>query len=453
MAVRHRMRRNPQVRLHNPELERRLIRSRILLAAIVASGLLLGMGVRLYELQVHSHAHFATLSQGNRVRLQPLPPPRGLIYDRRGILLAENLPSFRLDIVPEDVPDLPQTLERLSRLVDITPRDRERFERERRRRRPFDAVPLRHRLTDEEVARLAIDRIHFPGVDIRADLTRHYPFGASTAHVIGYTGAVDERDLRDVPEGTYAGLTEAGRNGVERSYEAELRGVTGYEQVEVNAQGRTVRVLESRPSVAGQNLFLSLDIRLQQAAEAALAGRRGAIVAIAPDSGEILALVSQPAYDANLFIGGISGENYQALSKDPGRPLFNRSILGQYPPGSTVKPMLGVADLASGQPLGAGGVYCAGFVKLPNQERRYRDWKRSGHGHTDLRRAIAESCDVYFYQLSLELGIDRIHDTLVAFGLGHQTGSTCRANAAGWCLPRPGSSACASNRGTSAKRW
>ena len=422
MAVRHRMRRNPQVRLHNPELERRLIRSRILLAAIVASGLLLGMGVRLYELQVHSHAHFATLSQGNRVRLQPLPPPRGLIYDRRGILLAENLPSFRLDIVPEDVPDLPQTLERLSRLVDITPRDRERFERERRRRRPFDAVPLRHRLTDEEVARLAIDRIHFPGVDIRADLTRHYPFGASTAHVIGYTGAVDERDLRDVPEGTYAGLTEAGRNGVERSYEAELRGVTGYEQVEVNAQGRTVRVLESRPSVAGQNLFLSLDIRLQQAAEAALAGRRGAIVAIAPDSGEILALVSQPAYDANLFIGGISGENYQALSKDPGRPLFNRSILGQYPPGSTVKPMLGVADLASGQPLGAGGVYCAGFVKLPNQERRYRDWKRSGHGHTDLRRAIAESCDVYFYQLSLELGIDRIHDTLVAFGLGHQTG-------------------------------
>ena len=263
---------------------------------------------------------------------------------------------------------------------------------------------------------------HFPGVDIRADLTRHYPFGASTGHVIGYTGAVDERDLRDVPEGTYAGLTEAGRNGVERSYEAELRGVTGYEQVEVNAQGRTIRVLESRAPTAGQNLYLSLDIRLQQAAEAALAGQRGAIVAIAPTSGEVLALVSRPAYDPNLFIGGISTENYQALSKAPGRPLFNRSILGQYPPGSTVKPLLGLADLASGQPLGRGGVYCAGFVKLPNQERRYRDWKRRGHGPTDLRRAIAESCDVYFYLLSLELGIDRIHDALVAFGLGHRTG-------------------------------
>lgn len=422
MAMRRRLRWNPQVRLHNPELERRLIRSRILLAAAVALALLLGMGLRLYELQVHSHAHFATLSQGNRVRLRPLPPPRGLIYDRHGILLAENLPSFRLEIVPEDVPDLPQTLERLSRLVEITPRDRERFERERRRSRPFDAIPLRHRLTDEEVARLAIDRIHFPGVDIRADLTRHYPFGASTGHVIGYTGAVDERDLRDVPEGTYAGLTEAGRNGVERSYEAELRGVTGYEQVEVNAQGRTIRVLEGRAPTAGQNLYLSLDIRLQQAAEAALAGQRGAIVAIAPASGEVLALVSRPAYDPNLFIGGISTENYQALSKDPGRPLFNRSILGQYPPGSTVKPLLGLADLASGQPLGRGGVYCAGFVKLPNQERRYRDWKRRGHGPTDLRRAIAESCDVYFYLLSLELGIDRIHDALVAFGLGHRTG-------------------------------
>ena len=421
-TVRQRFRSKQRVRLYHPELQRRLIRSRIAIALVIAAILVAGLCLRLYELQVRDHAHFATLSQGNRVRLRPLPPQRGLIYDRHGVLLAENLPSFRLEIVPEDVPDLPQTLDRLSRLIDITPQDRERFERERRRSRPFDAVPLRHRLTDEEVARLAIDRIHFPGVDIRADLTRHYPFGASTAHVIGYMGAVDERDLRNVPEGTYAGLNEAGRSGVERYYESELRGVTGYEQVEVNAQGRTIRVLETHPPVTGQNLYLSLDIRLQRAAEEALAGQRGSIVAIAPESGEILALVSQPSYDANLFIGGISLADYRALSKDPGRPLFNRAVLGQYPPGSTVKPLLGVADLAAGLPLGSGGVYCAGYVKLPNQERRYRDWKRSGHGRTDLRRAIAESCDVYFYQLALELGIDRIHDVLVAFGFGHATG-------------------------------
>ena len=410
------------VRLHNPELERRLIRNRMTMALVLASLLLLGLGARLYELQIQRHDHFVTLSQDNRVRLRPLPPPRGLIFDRHGILLAENLPSFRLEIVPEDVPDLPRTLDQLAQLIEITPKDRERFERERRRSRPFDAIPLRHRLTDEEVARLAIDRFQFPGVEVRADLTRHYPFGASTAEVIGYVGAVDERDLREAPEGAYAGLTEAGRNGVERSYETELRGEAGYEQVEVNAQGRTIRVLESHPPKAGQNLYLSLDIRLQQAAEAALGTNHGAIVAIAPNSGEILALVSEPSFDANVFVGGIDGESYRALSADPGRPLFNRAILGQYPPGSTVKPLLGVADLASGQPLGPGGIFCSGFVQLPNQERRYRDWKHTGHGHTDLRRAIAESCDVYFYQLGLQLGIDRIHDTLTAFGFGHPTG-------------------------------
>jgi len=420
--MRRRWRSGHQVRLHNPELERRLIRNRMTLALVLAGLMLIGLCLRLYELQVQHHAHFVTLSQDNRVRLRPLPPQRGLIYDRNGILLAENLPSFRLEIIPEDVPDLPRTLDRLSQLIAISPKDRERFERERRRSRPFDGVALRYRLTDEEVARLAIDRIHFPGVDIRADLTRHYPFGASTAQVIGYVGAVDERDLRNGAAGIYAGITEAGRNGVERSYEAELRGVTGYEQVEVNAQGRTIRVLETHPPTAGQNLYLSLDIRLQQAAEAILAGRRGAIVAIAPDSGEILAMVSQPSFDANLFVGGISSEDYRALNTDPGRPLFNRAILGQYPPGSTVKPLLGVADLASGQPLGGSGVYCPGYVKLPNIERRYRDWKRGGHGQTNLRRAIAESCDVYFYQLGLELGIDRLHDALTAFGFGRTTG-------------------------------
>ncbi len=417
-----RSRSSQSVRMHNPQLERRLIRNRMSLALVLASLMLAGLGLRLYELQVQRHDHFVTLSQDNRVRLRPLPPPRGLIFDRNGILLAENLPSFRLEIVPEDVPDLPQTLDQLSRLIEITPKDRQRFERERKRSRPFDALALRYRLTDEEVARLAIDRFQFPGVDVRADLTRHYPFGASTAQVIGYVGAVDERDLRNAAEGTYAGLTEAGRNGVERSYETELRGVTGYEQVEVNAQGRTIRVLESHPPTAGQNLYLSLDIRLQQATEAALGGNRGAIVAIAPNSGEILALVSEPSFDANVFVGGIDGDSYRALNTDPGHPLFNRAILGQYPPGSTVKPLLGVADLASGQPLGAGGIYCPGYVKLPNIERRYRDWKHSGHGHTDLHHAIMQSCDVYFYQLGLELGIDRLHDTLTAFGLGRTTG-------------------------------
>ena len=328
--------------------ERQLFNARVVIAGALALAMTLGVVARLIHLQVFSYDHFTTLSQSNRVRLVAVPPPRGLIYDRNGALLAENRPAYSLEITPEAVEDMEGTFDRLGEIVELRDVDIERFYRALRTKRPFQAIPIRFNLSDEEVARFAVNRQVFAGVDIEARLTRHYTLRGSAVHAVGYVGRIDERDMQPLDAEEYAGSTHVGKSGVEKHYEHLLHGKVGYEQVEVNAQGRTLRVLSQQPPAPGQDLVLSLDAELQGVAERALEGYNGAVVALDPRTGEVLALVSVPTYDPNLFVNGISGEEYLALNTDPDRPLFNRALTGRYPPGSTIKPLIGLAGLEYG---------------------------------------------------------------------------------------------------------
>lgn len=399
-----------------------LLNNRILLAGLFV---LFGVAVlvtRMVYLQVLSHEHFRTLSENNRVKIVPEPPIRGLIYDRNGVLLAQNQPSYSLEVVPEVVDDMDATLDGLAEIIPIEPRDRERFRNLLRRKRSFESVPIRFHLDAGEVARFAVNRHRFPGVDIHARLTRHYPLAAMTAHVVGYVGRIDEEELQRLDEANYSGTSHMGKIGAERSYEDLLHGRVGYQHVESNAQGRQLRVLERIDPRPGQDLYLHLDAGLQRVAMEALGAENGAIVAIEPATGGVLALVSAPSYDPNLFVNGIDVMSYNALSRSPHRPLFNRALRGQYPPGSTVKPHFALAGLHYGIELARSHTFCRGWFQLPNSSHRYRDWKRSGHGRVDLNWAIQRSCDVYFYELALSLGIDRMHAFMTRFGFGKPTG-------------------------------
>ena len=403
-------------------LENRLIRRRLVLSAIFTVILLSLVLGRLYVLQIVEHEHFSTLSDSNRIRIKALPPTRGLIFDRHGVVMANNLPAYRLEIVPEQVEDLDSTLLQLKQYIDYTEQDLKRFKQSSKRRRPFESIPLRLNLKDEEVARLAVNLHRFEGVEINARLTRNYPQGAHAVHALGYVSRIDERDLGEVSEVEYAGTTHIGKLGLEKFYEHELHGSVGVQQVEVNARGRTLRVLSESPPVQGNNLHLTIDSRLQKVAEEAFAEYTGAVVAINPNNGEILALVSMPIFDPNLFVNGISFDDYNALRDSSKRPLFNRALSGQYPPGSTSKPFYGLAGLEAAVTTVEKDVYCIGYYKLPNEPRRYRDWKKQGHGHMDLNNAITQSCDVYFYDLAYRMGIDRMSEFLAKFGFGVKTG-------------------------------
>jgi penicillin-binding protein 2 len=408
--------------LKDDYLENRLIRRRLVLAAIFSILLLSVVLGRLYVLQIVEHEHFSTLSDSNRVRLKALPPTRGLIYDRHGVVMADNLPAYRLEIVREQVPDLESTLQQLKQYVDYSDQDLKRFQQSLARRRPFESIPLRLNLNDEEVARMAVNLHKFEGVEINARLTRNYPQGAHAIHALGYVGRIDEKDLRKVSEVDYAGTTHIGKLGLEKFYENELHGEVGLQQVEVNARGRTLRVLSETPPLQGNNLHLTIDSSLQKVAEAAFAEYTGAAVAIDPNNGEILALVSMPVFDPNLFVNGISFANYSALRDSPRRPLFNRALSGQYPPGSTTKPFYGLIGLESAVTNKEQKKFCIGYYKLPNEPRRYRDWKKEGHGNMDLNNAITQSCDVYFYDLAYRMGIDRMSEFMDKFGFGAKTG-------------------------------
>ena len=377
---------------------------------------------RYYALQVTEYEAYRTQSDRNRVQLQPLPPKRGLIYDRNGVLLADNTPSFILSIVRERVSDLDATLTALQDLLPISEGDLENFQKKLQRRRPYEAVPLRFRLTEDERARLAVNRYRLPGVVVDAQLLRHYPHGALFSHALGYVGRINEREVFELDESDYRGTFHVGKVGVEKYYEDILHGEVGYQNVESNAHGRVLRVLERHAPVPGVDLTLHLDIRIQRAAVEALGDRRGAVVAIDPLTGGVLALVSTPGFDTNLFVNGISSKDYSALRDSLDVPLFNRAIQGQYPPGSTVKPFMGLAGLETGISSSHSKTYCPGFYRLPGKDRKYRDWKRTGHGTVDLNIAITQSCDVYFYDLAQSLGIDRIHDYLQHFGFGKATG-------------------------------
>jgi len=411
-----------RVQLKDHFSETRLFFSRVVWMVLLVGALTAITVTRLFYLQVADHHHYSTLSNDNRVKLIAVPPTRGLIFDRNGVLLAENRPDYRLEVTPEQVDDMDALIADLRRLVEVGDDDVRRFQVHLRRKHAFEGVPLRFHLSDEEVATLAVARHRLPGVNIVARLNRHYTLGGTLSHVVGYVGRIDERDLRSLDPTDYRATTHIGKIGIEKFYEDALHGRVGHQQVETNAQGRILRTLEEQPPQPGKHLYLSLDARLQRIAEEALGEFRGAVVAIEPNSGEVLAMVSKPGYDPNAFVNGISRTAYQALQGSHDQPLFNRALLGQYPPGSTIKPFMALAGLAYGESHSGHTQYCPGYYQLPGEARRYRDWKRGGHGRVDLDQAITQSCDVYFYDLARNLTIDRMHAFLAQFGFGERTG-------------------------------
>ncbi|MCW8855490.1 MAG: penicillin-binding protein 2 [Gammaproteobacteria bacterium] len=399
-----------------------LFKHRAWVAAVFCLFFIIVLLVRLFNLQVLEYQHFDKLSENNRVRLMAIAPNRGLIFDRNGVVLAENRPSYRLEVIPEQVNNMEWLLVELGKLVELDEADIKRFRKAIKRSRPFEGIPLRTKLSDDEVARLAVNRHQYPGMEITARLSRYYPLGESAAHVTGYVGRIDEDELKNVNETQYAGTSHIGKTGLERYYESELHGEVGHQSVEVNVQGRILRVLEKKQPVPGKDLILSLDVRLQSVAEKALGDYNGAVVVMDPNTGEVLALVSMPGYDPNLFVHGISRKDYRRLQNPDTRPLYNRALYGQYPPGSTLKPFVGLAGLENKVIGHKESIPCEGYYLLPNEERKYRDWKKTGHGHVDLEDSLAQSCDVYYYELSYRLGIDRIHAFLQQFGFGKATG-------------------------------
>jgi len=411
--------------------ERRLFISRVALTATVGFVLLGLVIARLVQLQVYDYESFAEQSLDNRYRIEAVPPTRGLIFDRRGRVLAENLPAYQLELIPEQVNDLDDTLQRLAALKLIAAEDIPRFKDLSKSGPRFKPVSLNLRLTDEEIANFAIQRPRFPGVDFQPRLVRHYPHGEAVAHAVGYIAALSKSDLQRLDRSQYAGTAHTGKTGVENSYESNLHGDVGHNNVVTNALGRRVPAessgfLDALPTnvspAPGDDVYLSLDLDLQLLATKDLEGRRGAVVAIDPWTGEILSLVSAPTFDPNLFAVGMTTSQYSALRNDLEQPLFNRAVRGAYPPGSTIKPMLAIAALETGATNLTRTILCRGYFVLPGTTHRYRDWKPEGHGEVDLHTAISQSCDVYFYEISVDLGIDDMHDYLDLFGLGHASG-------------------------------
>ncbi len=376
--------------------EAQLIKSRVVFCCVLLSVMCVLLLARMFQLQVIEHEHFATLSEDNRVKIVPVPPTRGLVFDRNGTVLAQNTPTYSLEVVPEAVEDIDSLPDRLRDLVEISEEDEADFRVLLSRKRRFDSVPLRTRLTEEEVARISVNRHLFPGVDVQARLSRNYPLGQIGSHLIGYVSRINEQELQNLDTSNYRATSQIGKIGVEQAFEELLHGEVGFQHVETNALGRTLRVLQRKDPVPGSSIYLTIDIGLQAVAEQALGEEDGAIVAIDPTSGEVLALVSVPTFDPNLFVDGINRATYKALLQSPNRPLFNRALAGQYPPGSTIKPFIGLAGLEQNADKTRRSTWCRGYFQLPGQEHRYRDWKKGGHGTVDLPKAIVESCDVFF---------------------------------------------------------
>ncbi len=411
----------PRRQVKNPHAEAEQFRRRAALGFLGVLLTLLGLGGWYFKLQVLDHDIYATRSEANRIKPRPVVPGRGMIYDRNGRLLAENVPAFRLDITPDKVRDMDATLEGLRGLFAISDEEIEAFHRSRKARRSFLPVTLKLRVSDEEMARFAVDRWKYPGVELEPYLTRRYPYGELFAHVIGYVGRIDEKDLETLGEGN-AALTHIGKSGLERYYETQLRGKVGYEQVETNVQGRAIRTVGRVPAQSGADLRLSIDADLQRAMVAAFGEQEGSAVAIDPRSGEILAMVSLPSYDPNLFVNGISHADFKRLNENPSRPQFNRLVLGGVAPGSTVKPFLGLAGLDSGIRRPEDRILSRGMYYLPGVSRGWGDANRGGHGWTDLRKSISQSVNTYYYQLGIDMGIERFDQYMAGYGFGEPTG-------------------------------
>jgi penicillin-binding protein 2 len=418
----------------------RIFNARLSVAASVLLALILLLVLRLGYLQLLSHTHFATLSQANRIRPLPIPPVRGLILDRNGVVLAQNYPVYTLEIVPEQVDDMDELLVQLGELVTIAEPDLKQFRKQLRERPRFEPLTLRTQLTELEAARVAVKRPYLQGVELQARLQRHYPLGGLGVHALGYVGRINESEMERIDKSAYRGMSHIGKLGIEAAYERLLLGQVGFEKVETNAHGRVVHVLkENRVApLAGKNLHLSIDAKLQDLAEQALGKRRGAIIALDPATGAVLAFVSTPTYDPNRFVNGIDPATYRKLLDDPDKPLINRALNGQYAPGSTIKAFLGLAALeAPANEFDPNKqIVCPGYFNLPGDKHLFRDWKKNGHGAVTLHEAIVQSCDVYFYRLAVALGIDAIGDFLAPFGFGAKTGVDLIGESEG-ILPSP----------------
>lgn len=419
----------------NPHAEAEQFRRRAALGFLAVALALGGLAAWYFRLQVLQHADYATRSEANRIRPRPVVPGRGMIYDRQGRLLAENVPAFRLDVVPDKAGDTERLLAELGQLIRLGEDEIEHFRRERKAGRGFRPITLKMRLSDEEMAAFAVNRWRFPGVEMEPYLTRHYPYGDLFAHVIGYVGRIDEKDLEQLGERGTA-LTHIGKTGIERAYEDLLRGQVGYEQIETNVQGRALRTVGRVPARPGSDLRLSIDAELQRATVAAFGELEGTAVAMDPRTGEILALVSLPSYDPNLFVNGISHADYRALMDNPSRPQFNRAVLGGVAPGSTLKPFLALAGLDSGVRRPEDRTLSTGMFYLPGNSRGWGDSHRGGHGWTDARKSIADSVNTYYYQLALDMGIERIERFLERYGFGQPSGIDLVGESSG-ILPTP----------------
>jgi len=430
----------PRSEFKNYQHEQYHFRIRLGVAAIVV---LLCFGIlasRFFFLQMARYEHYQTLAENNRISLVPIVPNRGLILDRNGVLLAHNFFVYTLEITPAKVNDVEETINDIGRLVEVSSLDRKRFKKLRAQSHNFESVPLRTHLNEAEAARFAVNRYRFPGVDIKSRLFRHYPQGKMGSHLIGYIGRINDNDLASLEKSgdlsNYKGSDHIGKGGLEQYYERNLHGTTGFQQVEIDADGHAVRVLSSTAPVPGDNLILSVDSTLQSIAEEAFGDRRGALVAINPSNGEILAYVSQPTFDPNLFVDGIDSENWKALNESLDKPLINRPIRGIYPPGSTFKPFVAMAGLEAEKRAPPFSISDPGVFVLPGSSHRYRDWKPGGHGQVDMQHAITVSCDTFFYGLAMDLGIDKLTSFVSHFGFGKKSGLDIRGEIGG-LLPTP----------------
>ena len=405
---------------------------RALFAFIVIILLLLVLLVNLADLQIANFSYYSTKSNNNRIEIIPIPPSRGMIYDRNGTPLAINNITYQLNIIPDKVKNLNQQFEQLKAIVDLTDEDIENFQKERRNYKAHRPVPLKDNLTQQQIAHFVVDQHRFPYVSIVGIQHRYYPYEASLTHIIGYISKINSQDKQRLEEenksSNYVATFNIGKMGIEKYYEDVLHGIPGYEKVEVNSRGRIVNQLNQHPPQAGEDIYLSINLKLQLYIEQLLAGRKAAVVAIDPNNGEILALVSSPTYDSNPFVGGISSDKYKALLNDPNKPLYNRALLGSYPPASTVKPYIAIAALSEGVVTPKSVVNDPGWWQLPGTERRYRDWLKWGHGKVDVLRAIEESVDTYFYQVAYDMGIDRLKAWMTKFGFGERTGIDISTN-------------------------
>jgi penicillin-binding protein 2 len=412
--------------MRDQQRELTTFRNRLLLAGLAIVVLFGLLAARFVWLQVVQQEHYHTLAEANRISVVPVVPNRGLILDRNGAVLAANFSAYTLEVTPSKVGNLEQAIDELAQVIDVTSRDRRRFRKLQEESKNFESLPIRTRLTEEEVARFSVNRFRFPGFEIKARLFRQYPFGEVASHAIGYIGRINEADLKRIDtQGlavNYKGTDHIGKLGIEGAYEKDLHGATGSEQVEIDAGGRAIRSLARREPVSGNNLVLTLDINLQKVAEAAFQEFRGALVAIDPKNGDVLALVSKPGFDPNLFVDGIDPQNWDALNNSPDKPLNNRALRGQYPPGSTIKPFMALAALEYKKRAPEFTISDPGYFSLAGVQHRYRDWKKDGHGAVNLHRSIVVSCDTYYYGLANDLGIDAIHKFMTRFGFGSRTG-------------------------------